>query len=46
MRELRAILARLDLAETSEHHVMEGRVAQSDLLPRLDAVLAADERWR
>jgi hypothetical protein len=45
MREMRAILARLDLAETSEHDVMEGAVARPDLLQRL-AVLAVDERWR
>jgi hypothetical protein len=45
MRELRAILTRLDLGETNEHDVMEGAVAQPDRLPRL-AVLAADERWR
>jgi hypothetical protein len=45
MRELRAILTRLDLDETNEHDVTEGAVARPDLMPRL-AVLAADERWR
>jgi hypothetical protein len=44
-RELRAILARLDLAETSEDDVMDGGVARPALAPRL-AVLATDERWR
>jgi hypothetical protein len=44
-RELHAILARLDLAETSEDDVMDGGVERPALAPRL-AVLAADERWR
>jgi hypothetical protein len=44
-RELRAILARLGLAETSEDDVMNGTVARPALAPRL-AVLAVDEPWR
>jgi hypothetical protein len=44
-QELRAILARLELAETSEHEVMRQVVPRPDLMPRL-ALLVADERWR
>jgi hypothetical protein len=45
MRELRGILTRLDLGETSEHDVMAGVAARPDLMARL-TVLAADQRWR
>src|SRR3954467_13254717 len=40
-QELRALLARLELAEISEHEVMRQVVPRPDLMPRL-ALLAAD----
>jgi hypothetical protein len=44
-RELRAILARLALVETSEQEVMRQVVPRPDLMPPL-TLLAADEQWR
>jgi hypothetical protein len=45
VRELRAVLARLGLAETSERDVMSHAVPRPGLTRRL-AILSADEPWR